>query len=103
MVLLSECIFAQTPLTLSRINTIWGTGQVPKGNNLTNTWYTLFYQQDSTAWHVGGNTVYGNMSIGTLSNHNFTIKTNNVDRFLISKNGYFIFGDSYFLILSIIS
>lgn len=35
-------IQAQTTLSLQRINDIWSTGQVPKGVNNTNTWYTLY-------------------------------------------------------------
>lgn len=42
LLLLSTAIQAQTVLTLGRIDTIWKTGQVPKGLNNTNTWYTLF-------------------------------------------------------------
>lgn len=41
-VLFANILQGQTILTESRINTIWGTGQVPRGANLTNTFYTLF-------------------------------------------------------------
>lgn len=50
--ILLSCNFiqAQTQLTLDRINTIWAPGQVPRGVNQTDTWYSL-----ANYWNLGHN------------------------------------------------
>lgn len=47
LLLFTGLLSAQTTLRLGQIDTIWGTGQVPRGANNTNTWYTLFNRADS--------------------------------------------------------
>jgi len=48
-VLLSTLGYSQSYISLGRIDTLWGTGSVPKGTNLTNSFYTLY-----NAWKLGG-------------------------------------------------
>lgn len=81
---LSSCVMAQNILSESRLNTIWGTGQVPRGVNNTDTWYTL----KNGGWQLTGNTAGNTTSfIGTIDNNPFSLKTNNVTRLSITNSG----------------
>lgn len=44
------------------------------------------------SWRIGGNTVYANKSIGTSSNYDFSVKTNNTERMRFYADGTIAFG-----------
>ncbi len=64
----------------------------PSYSQVYDTWRNS--ANSSNSWMLNGNTTGATKSIGTIDNQDFKIKTNNTDRFLISKSGYFLFGDS---------
>jgi len=53
MVLITNITLSQTTLTEAEVKTKWGTGQMPKGLNLTNTWYTVFNKIPNYIWNSG--------------------------------------------------
>jgi hypothetical protein len=53
MVFVSGVSFSQTTLTEAEVKTKWGTGQMPKGLNMTNTWYTVFNKIPNYVWNNG--------------------------------------------------
>ncbi len=85
-------INAQTTLTLGRIDTIWSTGQVPRGANNTNTWYTLYNRSTpaaTTTWSLTGNsgTTAGTNFLGTTDDQPLVFKTNATENMRLLTNG----------------
>ncbi len=107
LLLFSACVPAQIILTKGRIDTIWSTGQVPKGTNFTNsnyTWYPNTYVAGSGISIIGTAKTHTISAVGypviITGTSNCTVTTGSVNTFTVNVPYQTLSISSYSLTIS---